>query len=176
METWGWVTQPLEAAFSEVTAAVFLLGPFASLAITVTLLDLFYGQGAWYLAVLPGVSLLSRLVLFVLLWRSHWDEQRFILKVMSKFVATLLWLFVIVVVFSLFLRDLSVSGAAYLWLVVADLCLLSMLSFAVLGIKGTARLPLGLRVLQVFFGRGRKACNALNVSERFVHATVFFHP
>ena len=73
------------AAFSEIAGAAFLLGPFGSMSMTETVLNVFYGECGWYLAILPVASLLSGLVLFLLLIQRHWDEQRFILKVMSKF-------------------------------------------------------------------------------------------
>ena len=156
-----------QAAFSEITGAVFLLGPFASLAITATLLDMIYGGASPFLAILPCLSVMARVVLFVLLCRSARDEQRFILKLMSKCVAMLLWLFVGVVVLCLFLHDLSVSQGAHAWLLIADGCLLILLYIALLGIRGTAKLPLGLRVLQVVFGRGRKAFLVCRRREEF---------
>ena len=147
-----------QAAFSEITGAVYLLGPFASLAITATLLDMIYGGASPFLAILPCLSVMARVVLFALLCRSARDEQRFILKLMSKCVAMLLWLLILDdVVLFLFLRDLSLSEGARTWLVIGDGCLLILLFIALLGIRGTAKLPLGLRVLQVVFGRGRKA-------------------
>ena len=76
---------------------------------------------------------------------------------MSKCVAMLLWLLVGVVVLHLCLQDLSLSQGARTWLLIADGYLLILLFFALLGIRGTAKLPLGLRVLQVVFGRGRQA-------------------
>ena len=156
-----------QAAFSEITGAVFLLGPFASLAITATLLDMIYGGASPFLAILPCLSVMARVVLFVLLCRSARDEQRFILKLMSKCVAMLLWLFVGVVVLCLFPHDLSVSQGAHAWLLIADVCLLILLYIALLGIRGTAKLPLGLRVLQVVFGRGRKAFLVCRRREEF---------
>jgi len=156
-----------QAAFSEITGAVFLLGPFASLAITATLLDMLYGGASPFLTVLPCVSVMARVGLFVLLCRSAWDEQRFILKLMSKCVAMLLWLFVAVAVPCLFLRDLSVSQGAHAWLLIADGSLLILLYIALLGIRGTAKLPLGLRILQAVFGRGRKAFLVCRRREEF---------
>ena len=146
-----------QAAFSEITGAVFLLGPFASCFITATLLDMIYGGASPFLMILPCVSVMARVVLFVLLCGSARDEQRFILKLMSKCVAMLLWLLVGVVVLHLCLQDLSLSQGARTWLLIADGYLLILLFFALLGIRGTAKLPLGLRVLQVVFGRGRQA-------------------
>ena len=146
-----------QAAYSEITGAVFLLGPFGSLAVTTTNLAMIYGGASRFFAILPCISVMARVILFVLLCRSARDEQRFILKLMSKCVAVLLWLFVGIVVLCLFLHDLRVSQGADAWLLIADSCLLIIVYIALLGIRGTAKLPLGVRVLQVVFGRGRKA-------------------
>ena len=150
------------AAFSEITGAVLLLGPFAMIATSMTFLGLLYGEDVRFRVILALVSVLSRLVLFVLLWRNAWDEQRFILKVMNKFlfVATIDWMLLVVSFFTIHLGEIS---AANTWLFIIDFCLLSMLSFALLGIRGTAKLPFGLRALQFFFSRGSTAWTALNV-------------
>ena len=74
------------AAFPEITGAIFLFGPFATNALTVTVvMSVMYNERLWYRAGLATVAVLSRFVLLVLLCRSDWDEQRFILKVMNKF-------------------------------------------------------------------------------------------
>ena len=73
------------AAFPEITGAIFLFVPFATNALTMTVVSFFYNERLWYRAGLAGVSVLSRLGLLFLLCRSDWDEQRFILKVMNKF-------------------------------------------------------------------------------------------
>eukprot|EP00435_Cladocopium_sp_Y103_P057812 s529_g20.t1 len=151
------------AAFAEFTGAVFLLGPFASMAVTLSFVDLFYyGRCLWPRVALAVISLLSRLILFVWLSRSHWDEQRFILKVMNKFLclAMLGWL---VLTFCFLGFGLSSDHLFFLWLLICDLCLLSMLLFAFLGVRGIAKLPCGFRILQVCFSRGSNACNARTV-------------
>lgn len=153
------------AAVPEITGAIFLFGPFATNALTMTVVSFIYNQPVWYRAVLAGVSVLSRLSLLFLLCRSDWDEHRFILKVMSKFlfVAMLGWLFL--VAFFLLL-DLSISAAWNIWLLIGDSCLLSMLLLALLGIRGTARLPFGLKILQIFFSRGSNTWTALKLCVR----------
>eukprot|EP00435_Cladocopium_sp_Y103_P027285 s2727_g6.t1 len=150
------------AAFAEFTGAVFLLGPFATMAVTLSFVDLFYGRCLWPRVALAVISLLSRLILFVWLSRSHWDEQRFILKVMNKFLclAMLGWL---VLMFSFLCLGLSLDNVFLFWLLITDLCLLSMVLFAFLGVRGIAKLPCGFRILQVCFSRGSNACNALTV-------------
>ena len=159
---------PIEhAAFSEVTAAVFLLGPVAIAGFAVVLFH--HGVMASepaYRATLVGISLLSRLILVLLLCRSHWDEQRYILKIMSKLLAMYFWLYMIVVVFALIFRDLNMNGAALLWLLVGDICSVSILSFAILGVRGLANLPLGLKVLRLFFTRGSNAVDAISASSQ----------
>ncbi|CAL1155901.1 unnamed protein product, partial [Cladocopium goreaui] len=155
------------AAFSEVTAAVFLLGPVAIAGFAVVLFQ--HGVMASepaYRATLVGISLLSRLILVLLLCRSHWDEQRYILKIMSKLLAMYFWLYMIVVVFALILRDLNMNSAALLWLLVGDICSVSILSFAIPGVRGLANLPLGLKVLRLFFSRGSNAVDAISVCVR----------
>lgn len=86
-------------------------------------------------------------------------------------VAMLLWLFVFMGAFSLFWHDVSVSAAARIWLLIADTLLLCMLSFALLGIRGTAKLPLGVQFLQIFFGRGQNAWNAVKASWQMILMT-----
>ena len=148
------------AAFAELTGALFLLGPFATNAISFVVLDMLHCECLWYRVVLVIVSIFARLMLFALLCRSDWDEQRFILKVMSKFlfVAVLCWLFLVT---SSLLSHISRNAVANLWLSISDVFLLSMLSFALLGIRGTARLAFGFQILQFIFSRGRNSWSAL---------------
>ena len=150
------------AAFSELAGAVLLLGPLAMIATTTAFVALFDGEAVQFRAVLAIVSVLARLVLFVLLCRSSWDEQRFILKVMNKFlcVATFGWLLLVLPLEKMHASAFTISS---IWLFIIDFCLLSMLSFALLGITGTANLPLGLHALQIFFSRGSDAWNTLKV-------------
>ena len=152
------------AAFAEITGAVLLFGPFGIVAITMAIFGTFYGEHIWFRLVLAGVSVLSRLILLVLLWRSSWDEQRFILKAMNKalFVALTEWL--LMVCSLLFLHMKSPIPGQIIWLFTIDFCLLSVLAFALLGIRGTAKLPCGSYALQIIFGRGSNAWNALKVS------------
>ena len=160
------------AAFAEFTGAVFLLGPFATMAVTLSFVDLFYGRCLWQRVVLAVMSLLSRLILFVWLSWSHWDEQRFILKVMNKFLclAMLGWLGLM---FCFLVFGLSLDNVFLTWLLITDLCLLSMLLFAFLGVRGIAKLPCGFRILQICFSRGSNACNARTVSCWFVDVTLY---
>eukprot|EP00913_Durusdinium_trenchii_P016275 g15294.t1 len=46
------------------------------------------------------------------------------------------------------------------WLVLSAASWSVVLAFALLGIQGTAKLPLGLSLLQIFFARGRKVFGA----------------
>ncbi|CAJ1373665.1 unnamed protein product [Effrenium voratum] len=148
------------AAFAELAGAAFLLGPFELVSVVLTFADLVHSRCIWGHVFLAGVSLLSRLMLFVWLARSHWDEQRFILKVMNKylFVSILVWLGLML---SVRIGGLSMTSLYFLWLLTTDLCLLFMLSIALLGVRGLARLPCGWRVLQILFSRGDYARNAL---------------
>ena len=149
------------AAFAELTGALFLLGPFATNAIDFVVLDMLRCQCLWYRVVLVIVSIVTRLMLFALLCRSDWDEQRFILKVMSKFlfVGWLCWL--LLVTSSLVSHHISIDAVAHLWLAISDVFLLSMLAFALLGIRGTARLAFGFHILHFIFSRGKDSWSAL---------------
>ena len=136
--------------------------------VTTTNLAMIYGGASRFFAILPCISVMARVILFVLLCRSARDEQRFILKLMSKCVAVLLWLFVGVVVLSPFSARLeSQSGSSTLGSWLRIVAYLPLLYIALLGIRGTAKLPLGVRVLQVVFGRGRKAFLVCRRREEF---------
>jgi hypothetical protein len=52
------------AAFAEIIGAMFLLGPFATSALTMTVVFFAYKQPLWYCSVLATASVLSRLILF----------------------------------------------------------------------------------------------------------------
>ena len=143
------------AAFSEIAGAAFLLGPCDLLVVSTTLLDLFYGVGARYSAVFPIISLLARSVLFILLLRRRWDEQSFILKVMNKGVFCAMLCFIVLAV--PYVCKVPKRPLIFSWLLITDLIVLFMMCLALLGIRGTARLPCGLSVLGVVFSRGRNA-------------------
>ena len=146
------------AAFYEITGAFLLLGPFGTMAaITSTFLHIFYRGRHWYLAILPSISVLERLIMIISLFVSPWDERCFILKIMGKFMAAMLGFFAIAVLLSFLCRFTTV---AFLWLAISDFHLLIMLCLTFLGIRGTAKLPGGILLLQFFFARGRNACLA----------------
>ena len=154
----------LTAAFSEITAAVFLLGPVAFAGFAANLLQGVNAGEPAYRGTLVGISVLSRLILLLSLCRSHWDEQRYILKIMSKFLAVLFWVYLCMMLLAIFLRKFSVGAAARTWLLIGDICSVPTVFFAFLGIRGLASLPLGLTVLQIFFSRGNNVLDALRVS------------
>ena len=150
------------AAFSEIAGAAIFFGPMS---IDGSLTGFFWHSRSWYLTFLAGVSVLPRLILLLLLCRSHWDQQRFILKVMNKFVfvGTLGWLFLMLCHhYSLF--HMTCRADWFGWLLIVDFCFVSILMFALLGIRGTAKLPLGPRILRIFFARGRNAWNLTQTS------------
>ena len=159
------------AAFAEMTGAMFLLGPFATNAIAMNVVCFFYNLHLWYSSVLGSASVLARLILFYLLCQSDWDEQRFILKVMNKFlfVAMLCWICLGASFWSFDMSVTAVSNIPDLWLLIGDSCLLAMLLFALLGIRGTAKLPFGFKILQFFFSRGSNKWSALNLCVRRKH-------
>ena len=65
--------------------------------------------------------------------------------------------------------DLSVVAVSNTWLLMGTSCLLCMLSFALLGIRGAARLPYGLKILQFFFSRGSNTCHYHDWQPAFGH-------
>eukprot|EP00913_Durusdinium_trenchii_P035687 g33392.t1 len=80
------------AAYSEIAAAAvlmisFQLGSVINCILYVYMLNL---RGSWYIAVLQGIGIVARFILLVLIARSHADEQCFVLKVVTKFVAVIL--------------------------------------------------------------------------------------
>ena len=144
-------------AFAEITGAVLLLSPgtFADLIVQILIWAFDWDEDRtssvpYKVNVLWG--LLARLILLVALCRSPWDEQRFILKVMSRFLVVA----VIYVFCTLFISFMHESAGAFL-----DFWLLFLVAFAFLGIRGTAQLPLGLHALHIFFSRGSNTWNAL---------------
>ena len=158
------------AAFAEIIGAVLVLNP-GTLVLYIVLIftDAAYWEdegGVSVASVLNMVAMLwgflSRLFLLLLLWRASWDEQRFVLKATSKYfvVATICQLL-------LFPFQYSMHKSAYamrrLLVVTVNFCFLFVVGFSVLGIRGTAQLPLGLHVLQFFFNRGSNTWNALGV-------------
>ena len=157
------------AAFPEIIGALFLLGPFATDSLSLTVVCLFYYGDVWYRDALTSVSILLRLILFALLCHSDWDEHRFILKVMIKFLflEMLCWICLVACFFSF---DMSVMAVSNLWLLLGTSCLLCMLLFALLGIGGTAKLPFGFTILQFFFSRGSNTWSALNPCVRRKHS------
>jgi hypothetical protein len=84
------------------------------------------------------------------------------------FVAMLGWLILVAFFLSL---HLTISAVWNIWLLIGDTCLLSMLSFALLGIRGTSKLPFGLKILQIFFSRGSNTWTALALCVRSNPAT-----
>ena len=157
------------AAFPEIIGALFLLGPFATDSLSLTVVCHFYYGDVWYRDALITMSILLRLILFALLCQSDWDEQRFSLKVMNKFLflEMLCWMCLVACFFSF---DIGVMAVSNLWLLMGDSCLLAMLLFTLLGIRGTAKLPCGLKILQFFFSRGSNSWSALNLCVRRKHA------
>ena len=106
---------------------------------------------------------------FFLLCQSDWDEHRFVLKVMNKFLfmAMLCWICLVACFFSF---DMSLLTVSNIWLLIGDSCLLAMLLFALLGVRGTAKLPFGFTILQFFFSRGSNTWSALNPCVRRKHS------
>ncbi|CAE7811585.1 unnamed protein product [Symbiodinium sp. CCMP2592] len=101
------------------------------------------------------VSVCARLFLLYCLWHSAKDERCFILKMMSKMIATLQVL-VLPTVTVLQLTTTETDGVFYTITISIMLMHIIMVGFACLGMRRLARLPLaGPCMLQLFLGRGR---------------------
>ncbi|CAK9086684.1 Uncharacterized protein SCF082_LOCUS41001 [Durusdinium trenchii] len=146
-----------DAAYTELTGAATFLGPFDMMTSICMLLNMAYLGGKWHLAILPAVCFLSKLILLYLICRSPTDERCFILKVMAKSVVMMIVVFLMLCILPL---NLTMTAASHLWLAISNLFYCSIFAFAVLGIRGTAELPCGLSLLQLFFARGSKALAA----------------
>jgi len=144
------------AAYSEITAAVVLLIPFEVLSVAHFAIHL-KQWNVWYLLILHSFPIVGRLILLLLLRRSTLDERCFLLKVLTKFAAVLLVLLAIATILALFAPG---SSPAMVWLCTSNAALLLVIPIAFLGIQGTAALPFGLCLLQLFFARGSKTLSA----------------
>ncbi|CAK9020755.1 Uncharacterized protein SCF082_LOCUS15040 [Durusdinium trenchii] len=147
------------AAYSEISCPVIILGPYELVTLAFLVLELIHYRGVNYLlwALLAGLSLVVRLLLIGVILRRADDERCFILKVLTKAVAVVLVIFAVVCSLSSILSMQTLSMA---WLVLSAASWSVVLAFALLGIQGTAKLPLGLSLLQIFFARGRKVFGA----------------
>ncbi|CAK9020391.1 unnamed protein product [Durusdinium trenchii] len=142
-----------QAAYSEITAAVVVLGPFDLLTLGHLLFEMIYeGSQQWHIEVLQGMSIMGRFLLLWQLYRSPMDERCFLLKVLSKLVAVLM----VALFLLLFIAVHLHFRPLFSWLVFTDAVLLFAVTLSFLGIRGTAQLPGGLCLLKVFFARGSK--------------------
>ena len=132
----------------------FCWSPFSLLTIVNFVFHIKYFQGDWAILILQGTSILGRLILVSIIYRSPTDEQCFLLKLLTKFAAMLVFALALFIP-AIWLPDIY---PLLVWLFTFDIGLLCMIPVAVLGIQGTAeRLPLGLCLLQLVFARGCKA-------------------
>lgn len=108
-------------------------------------------RGSWYIAVLQGIGIVARFILLVLIARSHADEQCFVLKVVTKFVAVILVIGLVASVLSFW----SAAVSETVWLLLTGIGWMCLIPIAMLGIQGSAeRIPFGLCLVQLFFARG----------------------
>ncbi|CAK8987156.1 unnamed protein product [Durusdinium trenchii] len=146
----------------EISCPVICLGPCDLCMTGFLLLELLDYRGTRFLVsmLLSACSVLLRLALIcVICWRST-DERCFILKVMTKMVA-LLMLVVFGMALVCFVADLvTPQKLTLIWLSLSTITFAATLAFALLGIQGTAKLPCGLILLQIFFARGTKTLAA----------------
>lgn len=114
--------------------------------------------GSWStVSVLMTLPIFGRLCLAIVWLRRRKDEQCFILKLLNKYAMWIMTMLAVVCSLSLAYPG---HNFALVWLCICDLGLILMVPLGVLGIEGTARLPLGLCLSQLIFGRGSKALAA----------------
>lgn len=144
------------AAYSEIAAAIIFLGPFQLLTIAHVTLDLIYLRAIWSIAVLQGLSVVGRLTLIVLIFRSSTDQRCFLLKAVTKLAALALGLCLAMLLLSIYIF-VPVNDFTLAWLSFIDIGTLCLVPLGLIGIRGTSQLPCGRRLLQLFFARGAKA-------------------
>ena len=144
------------AAYSEITAAVTILGPFDLLTFSHLIFELFYESGELIVSVLQFLSILFRIIIMIVLCRSEIDDIYFVLKVLTKAVGLLLMLLLLVC----FIAISTKRSPLLAWLILLDLVLGFAVILCILGIKNTAQMPFGLQILQVFFARGTTVFSA----------------
>lgn len=144
------------AAYSEITAAVTILGPFDLLTFSHLIFELCYESGELIVSVLQFLSIFFRIIIMIVLCRSEIDDIYFVLKVLTKAVGLLLMLLLLVC----FIAISTKRSPLLAWLILLDLVLGFAVILCILGIKNTAQMPFGLRILQVFFARGTTVFSA----------------
>lgn len=143
-------------AYSGVASSVVLLFPVDFITFTFAVVETIYLRGNFLRMLLSSICILERLILATLIYRRSIDERCFILKVMDKIVAALLISFVGLCL----MPTVTMRKVSKIWIIGSNIGFALMIAFAVLGIRGTAKLPMGLCWLQFFFARGLTSCAA----------------
>eukprot|EP00434_Breviolum_minutum_P007216 symbB.v1.2.006369.t1/scaffold371.1/size308833/16 len=157
------------AAYSEITAAVTMLGPFDVLTFSHMVFDLFYTKNELTNGELQALAIFFRLLLLLLLWKSEIDDRFFLLKVLTKAVGFLL----IMVLAVCCIAILKGTSPLFSWLLLSNVVMAFVVLLGFLGIEGTARIPCGLQILQIFFARGTKVFASCRTVEP-VHLQNFY--
>ena len=114
------------------------------------------------MSVLMTLPIFGRLCLAIVWLRRRKDEQCFIFKLLTKYAMWMMTMLAVVCSLSLAYPGYNF---ALVWLAICDLGLIFMVLLGVLGIEGTAKLPLGLCLSQLIFGRGGKVLGACRLYE-----------
>ncbi|CAE6966568.1 unnamed protein product [Symbiodinium natans] len=150
------------AAHSDVTIPFLFLMPLNVFTLVEMFLDAFFLRSEWFYAIIQGFSFLSRVVLLFLLFRRPVDDRCFILKMITKTVAVL----IVLVCPNLVLAELDLRlvprSVLRAWFSLPIASFIALLGLALLGLRGTAALPGGLCLLQLFLARGCRALRGLS--------------
>lgn len=157
------------AAYSEITAAVTMLGPFDVLTFSHMVFDLFYTKNELTNGELQALAIFFRLLLLLLLWKSEIDDRFFLLKVLTKAVGFLLIMLLAVCCIAI----LKGTSPLFSWLLLSNVVMAFVVLLGFLGIEGTAKIPCGLQILQIFFARGTKVFASCRTVEP-VHLQNFY--
>ncbi|CAE7723632.1 unnamed protein product [Symbiodinium sp. CCMP2592] len=143
------------AAHSEVTMPLLFLVPLNFIGAVKLFFNIYYLNKAWVIIpCMEGLTVLLRMhLLFMLSW-SPPDEKCFVLLVVTKLAV----LYLIFMLPEIFIWESSaiahVPVNAWFAASFRFFCCLAAECFALLGIRGTARLPCGHLILRLFLARG----------------------
>ncbi|CAK9080339.1 unnamed protein product [Durusdinium trenchii] len=148
------------AGHAELAIAFTVLGPLQGVNILQTIKQPW--PSTWFgraMSISAAVGSLARLTLTIILCFSPTDQRRFILKVLTKLVATVLFLLVFSVITIVF-EWRGAADAVFVMLFVLDVIFVLSLFFGALGIDGTLALPGGTWILQYFLRRQADECDS----------------
>ena len=100
----------------------------------------------WFLVFLQAVSCIARFSFLILLWRRSADERCFMLNVMAKIVAPVLF-------FEIMLPAVTAQHSILAAKTFYHLSYMAVFVFAFLGIRGTLKLPFGPWFVEIMLNR-----------------------